>query len=166
MSRHEDRCSSDNHLEDTRSGYAHASKHHSSRFLTSWGQMRPFLARPLDALSTERRSAGPRATFYIRRLIPITLVFGACVWLVSWASPPPSRNVLPPPPPPPTPPPTPPPSLDATVVHPGIFGVCPFVHLFIVHLNSAFRRYTRSTPSFRNTTPTSSGQRAAMDGPF
>ena len=120
-----DRGSSDNHSEDTLSGYARASKGRPPRFLTSWDQVRPFVARHLDKLSTERRPAGLRATLCVRRLIYITLVFGACFSFVFYASWPLSTDV-------PHDEPPPPPLLlsnpDATTEPPGLFDVCSFVH--------------------------------------
>lgn len=114
-----ERCSSENHLEDTLSGYAHANRNRLPRILTSWEQMQSFLARHFfDQLWTERRPAGPRAIFFIRRLISITFVFGASVWLVFWAFRPLSRDIPPPPLPPLS-------NHDGTAVPPpGIFDVC------------------------------------------
>lgn len=143
MSRHEsinfvdlDRCSSDDHPEDTLPGYLHASRNRSPRFLTSLGHMRPFVARHLDKLSTERRPAGPRSIFCVRKLIYITLIFGAGVWLVPWAFQPLSSDVLHPPSQEPSQEPEPPghplsqelspesQSNHATTIPPGIFDVC------------------------------------------
>jgi hypothetical protein len=183
-----DHCSSDSLLEHTPFGYSHTNKAHSFRFLTLWEQLRPFLARHVDkpSTATERRPTSPRAA---RRLIPITLGFGACVWLLSWAARPLSTPLSPAPaeeqppqpteeqPPLPLPLPLPllPPlslplsNLDTNAVHPGIFDVCSFVHLFICSLCSStpvFRTYVRSTSSFRSLTSTSSRQRVPTDGPF